>query len=270
MRNTVSQHRRDRRIGLRPAVVQGEVPGTKQLEQLVDNLAMPRRGLTLLELVVVLTILVALAGLLVPMVSNLLSVSTSAIGATNASEVERMVQLYLGRPNGNTLDLLDNLADSSGDLMSYVPTNSSTLGNATPDIVPYQLTSAPPAVASLSYLGPAERIPVGPEPRDCHYSGLEPDLLPVHSQRDHRPADVPAAVRRHVRRTALGPRCRAEVRRSEHRDVPCLRAREIQCDVRRERRRQVSSGGACSVQHGRQRSRPACIAVSGLFSRSIP
>ena len=109
---------------------------------------MPRRGLTLLELVVVLTILVALAGLLVPMVSNLLSVSTSAIGATNASEVEQIVQLYLSRPNGSTLDLLDNVVDSSGELMSYVPTNVSS---GTPDVGSFPLTAA--AVTSLSSLG---------------------------------------------------------------------------------------------------------------------
>ena len=139
---------------------------------------MPRRGLTLLELVVVLTILVALAGLLVPMVSNLLSVSTSAIGATNASEVERMVQLYLGRPNGNTLDLLDNLADSSGDLMSYAPTNSSALGNATPDIVPYQLSSGTPAVTSLSYLGLQNVYQLVPNPGTATTPAWNPTFYP--------------------------------------------------------------------------------------------
>jgi prepilin-type N-terminal cleavage/methylation domain-containing protein len=144
----------------------------------MENVTMPRRGLTLLELVVVLTILVALAGLLVPMVSNLLSVSTSAIGATNASEIERMVQLYLGRPNGNTLDLLDNLAGSTGDLMSYVPTNSGTLGNATPDIVPYQLSSGTPAVTSLSYLGLQNVYQLVPNPGTATTPAWNPTFYP--------------------------------------------------------------------------------------------
>ena len=75
----------------------------------------PRRGLTLLELVVVLTILVALAGILVPMVSNLLPFTSSSAGATNATEVEKVVQLCLSLPQTNTpgqynpLDLLDNV-----------------------------------------------------------------------------------------------------------------------------------------------------------------
>ena len=63
----------------------------------------PRRGLTLLELVIVLTILVALAGLVVPMVSNLLPFSSSSAGATNASEIERVVQVCLSKPQFNTL-----------------------------------------------------------------------------------------------------------------------------------------------------------------------
>lgn len=107
-----------------------------------------RRGLTLLELVVVLTILVALAGIVVPMVSNLLPFSSSAAGATNAAEVERVVQMYLSRSQSNTLDLLDNLAATGGGLVSYLQTNSTA---TPPDIVP--VTLAAPAVVSLNSLG---------------------------------------------------------------------------------------------------------------------
>jgi len=111
--------------------------------------------LTLLELVVVLTILVALAGIVVPMVSNLLPFSSSSAAATNATEVERVVQLALSKPQYNTLgqnvtlDLLDNITGSSGDgLASYVQTN---FGASPPDIVPYTLTTND--IASLNSLG---------------------------------------------------------------------------------------------------------------------
>ena len=115
-----------------------------------------RRGLTLLELVVVLTVLVALAGILVPMVSNILPYASSSAGATNATEVERVVQLCLSLPQNkaagpyNPLDLLDNLAESGGTVASYVPNNSTA---TSPDIVPYPLNSTSPVVTSLSAVG---------------------------------------------------------------------------------------------------------------------
>ncbi len=114
-----------------------------------------RRGLTLLELVVVLTILVALAGILVPMVSNLLPLASTSAGATNAAEVEKLVQLYLTVPQSSaagqnvTVDLLDNIVSAeTSQLMTYVPINSAA---TPPDIVPYTLTA--PVVASLNSLG---------------------------------------------------------------------------------------------------------------------
>ena len=76
------------------------------------------RGLTLLELVVVMTILVALAGILIPMLPNFLNRATISSCTTNLSELAKLIQtyqtLYIGYP-----DQLDNFAGGSG-IVSYV------------------------------------------------------------------------------------------------------------------------------------------------------
>ena len=53
-----------------------------------------RRGLTLMELVIVLAILVAVAAIMVPLIPNLLRRSHKATDATQTSEVAKSVQLY--------------------------------------------------------------------------------------------------------------------------------------------------------------------------------
>jgi prepilin-type N-terminal cleavage/methylation domain-containing protein len=141
---------------------------------------MKRHGLTLLELVIVLTILVALAGLVVPMISNLWPFSSTAVGATNAAATEAVVQLYLSRPQSNTLDLLDNIATSSG-LLSYVPniaTAGGTTTTATADIAPYQLTS--PALTSLNSLGIAHvhQLIENPNPTTPTVPAWNPTFFP--------------------------------------------------------------------------------------------
>lgn len=72
-------------------------------------------GLTLLELVVVLTVLVALAGILLPTLPNLLRQSHAAVCSTNIPELNKaMTQFaFLNRTQPNAFDLL---ADGSGDL----------------------------------------------------------------------------------------------------------------------------------------------------------
>src|SRR5262245_54827325 len=55
---------------------------------------MARRGLTLMELVVVMTVLAALVAIVVPMFPNLLRRSHKIGDATNASEVAKQVQLH--------------------------------------------------------------------------------------------------------------------------------------------------------------------------------
>ena len=79
-----------------------------------------RQGLTLLELVVVLVVLVALAGILIPMLPNVVGRASVSVGATNASEVDRWVQLYQQNYQAYP-DFLDNLAGTTSVPIDYLP-----------------------------------------------------------------------------------------------------------------------------------------------------
>lgn len=80
-----------------------------------------RQGLTLMELVVVMVVLVALATILVSRMAGVVTQAHTSTSATNISEISKAIQLYeaqhLGYPSG--LDsLVTNL--SSGTLASYI------------------------------------------------------------------------------------------------------------------------------------------------------
>ncbi len=79
-----------------------------------------RQGLTLLELVVVMMILVALAGILVPMLPGMMGRAHTSTGATNMDEINKLFLTHYameqGYPNG-----LDNLVDDSGTLFDKLP-----------------------------------------------------------------------------------------------------------------------------------------------------
>ena len=112
------------------------------------NLTSPRRrGLTLLELIVVLVILVAVAGILIPLLPNMLGRAHTSVGATNINEVNRMVQVYY-----QTYDLypnvLDNLVGSSS-VLSYLPNYTPTGDIATVQM--YTLSASD--VAALNAVG---------------------------------------------------------------------------------------------------------------------
>jgi prepilin-type N-terminal cleavage/methylation domain-containing protein len=93
-----------------------------------------RQGLTLLELIVVLVVLVALAGILIPMLPNVVGRASVSVGATNASEVDRWVQLYQQNYQAYP-DVLDNLVGTTGPI-DYLP------GNLTGQITLHNLTAA--------------------------------------------------------------------------------------------------------------------------------
>ena len=57
-----------------------------------------RRGLTLMELVVVLVILIAVASILLPMLPMLLTKTHDAVTTTNIGEVDKSISGYLGQP----------------------------------------------------------------------------------------------------------------------------------------------------------------------------
>ena len=71
-----------------------------------------RRGLTLMELVVVMTILIALASILIPILPGMLNRAHTSTGATNVSELTKAVQLY-EQMNFRYPDQLDALNDGT-------------------------------------------------------------------------------------------------------------------------------------------------------------
>jgi type II secretory pathway pseudopilin PulG len=58
-----------------------------------------RAGLTLLELVVVMAILIAIAGILVPLLPDLVGKGNQSASATNMGELEKAIQLFQGEYN---------------------------------------------------------------------------------------------------------------------------------------------------------------------------
>src|SRR5437667_192551 len=91
-----------------------------------------RRGLTLIELIVVLVILVALAGILIPMLPNMLTRAHTATGASNNSEINKFVQTYEQLFQSYPTDL-DNLAGTGApvDYLPGVAAGQITAGNLT-------------------------------------------------------------------------------------------------------------------------------------------
>ncbi len=88
-----------------------------------------RRGLTLMELVVVMVILIALAGILLPLFPSMLNRAHTSSSAISGAELSKAIQtyqaLYYGYPN-----LLDNLALTSGGLVTFL-NGSDTATNLT-------------------------------------------------------------------------------------------------------------------------------------------
>lgn len=81
-----------------------------------------RRGLTLLELVVVMVILVALAGILVPLMPGMLSRARTAEQSTNAAELVKAWQIFQTTDKNHYFpDRLDSLADQSGAVYTKLP-----------------------------------------------------------------------------------------------------------------------------------------------------
>jgi prepilin-type N-terminal cleavage/methylation domain-containing protein len=81
-----------------------------------------RRGLTLLELVVVMVILVALAGILVPLLPGMLGRARTAEQSTNAIELMKAWQIYRATNSEQHYpDGLDSLVDQDGAVYARLP-----------------------------------------------------------------------------------------------------------------------------------------------------
>ena len=104
-----------------------------------------KRGFTLIELVVVLMVLIALAGILLPQFSGIITRTHTAAGSTNLSEINKAVTLYQVKTLKGYPDKLDVPLDSTGAL-------SDTLQPGGPaDMTPIALDAK--QIASLSSAG---------------------------------------------------------------------------------------------------------------------
>jgi type II secretory pathway pseudopilin PulG len=77
------------------------------------HVALRRRGLTLLELIVVLVVLIAAAGIVLPLLPNMLGRAETSSGATNIAEVSKWVQTYEMLNSLSPMDW-DALVDNTG------------------------------------------------------------------------------------------------------------------------------------------------------------
>jgi type II secretory pathway pseudopilin PulG len=78
-----------------------------------------RRGLTLVELVVVMAILIALAGIVIPLLPGIIGRAETSARATNSSEIYKWIQTYEATSSAYPYDF-DALIDSSGTAITYV------------------------------------------------------------------------------------------------------------------------------------------------------
>jgi Tfp pilus assembly protein PilE len=102
-----------------------------------------RQGLTLMELVIVLLVLIALAGIVLPMLPNMITRSHTAAAATNITEISKAIQTFEGL-QGTYPDGWDALTDGTT-IADYVP------GGTGADLTTGTLTG--PQVANLSRAG---------------------------------------------------------------------------------------------------------------------
>jgi type II secretory pathway pseudopilin PulG len=120
--------------------------------------AASRRGLTLIELIVVLMILIALAGILIPMLPSMLTRAHTSTSATNLGETARAIityqQLFQSYPNN-----WDALTDSSGKPIDYFANGSALPPSAGgPGTLPGNgeitaLTLSPGEISALTAVG---------------------------------------------------------------------------------------------------------------------
>jgi len=103
-----------------------------------------RRGLTLLEMVVVIAILIVMAGILVPLLPNMLLDAHTANGSTNIDELDKSVQAYEAL-NRKSPDGFDSMLATDGSVPSEMLFKSNAAFSA------YPLTASD--VTSLSAAG---------------------------------------------------------------------------------------------------------------------
>ncbi|WP_254510181.1 type II secretion system protein [Anatilimnocola floriformis] len=162
-----------------------------------------RRGLTLIELVVVLLVLAALAGMLVPVVQNMVQKSHGSAGATNIGEIAKAIGLFesqTGRHPDNFDALYDgtNLVITAGSGLTAAAIDDddleslNTIGikaymvhdpaTTNKTFEPYALTAVPTVLASgsqVAILSAANVQALGLQPTVLRTATTEPASSPV-------------------------------------------------------------------------------------------
>lgn len=162
-----------------------------------------RGGLTLIELVVVLLILAALAGVVIPVVQNMAQKSHGSAGATNIGEVAKALMLFEIQ-NGKHPDRYDSLYDGtdlvvdSGSGLTASPIDDEDLDSlnkigitsymihdpaaTNKTFEPYAVAAVPTTLADTSpvaTLSPANIQALGLQPTVLRTATTEPPSAPV-------------------------------------------------------------------------------------------
>jgi len=153
-------------------------------------------GLTLLELVVVLTILVALGGIALAMVPNMLGRSHYAACSTNIPELAKAIEQYQAL-RGSFPDRFDSLRTSEGALVSYLP--SMTSGTMTSTFVANALETTPTLtagdVAALSAAGISNVVSMTEKPAASASPGdWSASIWPYSTSRATVPTATPITI----------------------------------------------------------------------------
>ncbi len=151
-----------------------------------------RRGLTLIELVVVMTILIALAGLLVPMLPSMLTRAHTSTCSTNIGECVRSVttyqQLYAAYPNnwdalGDGTTIIDYFAGGSM-MPAGVVSGGNGAGNG--ELTGLTLTAAEASALNGTGITQAQSMitagataPAGFDPTFNYYTNPNPTTAPI-------------------------------------------------------------------------------------------
>jgi prepilin-type N-terminal cleavage/methylation domain-containing protein len=107
-----------------------------------------RRGLTLIELVVVMLILAAVAGIVLPLLPKMVTRAHTSTSATNLTEVAKAIQTYESTyGNGAYPNNFDSLVTGSGSLATYIP------GYTGADLTTITVTSGDSNVEALAEAG---------------------------------------------------------------------------------------------------------------------
>ncbi len=122
------------------------------------RLTAKRRGLTLVELVVVMAILIALAGIIIPILPGVIGRGETSARATNDSEIYKWVQMYEAMTSQYPYDW-DSLIDSStGTNATYVGGFTTATGNSGPALATTTLTTGQASALTGGGIGSIQQM----------------------------------------------------------------------------------------------------------------